>query len=660
MRFPGEKSVCRSGIAAKLTDMKTYLNQKSGFFSKDINLFSAENIAGSFVFLTFFAIYAKTLCPTVFWWDSGEFIANIAILGIPHRPGFPIYVLLGKVFSLLPLGSFAYRINLLSDVFASASLTIFYKLFLEAARLFFPEMAERKGMLLFSALCFVLIPGFTYTFWIQAVRAEVYSLNILFFSLLMLSAILYLRDRKLKWIYLFFFLSGLGLGNHHLSLLSSLPALLFLIVFGQRSSTGDYNSSVIHHSSLVINIRRLPWYFLFFLLGLSIYLYLPMRSMSHPVLAWGETKSLYSSASSVFAFDTLKHFDFGFLANITTRLFQIFSFLSDQLTLLCFGLGLIGLFLLFRYNRRMLIFLVLLIAGNFAVVIFMTTEFIPTNPDLHGYLIFSVLAFALCDGLALLLILNHIHHSSSVVRYSLMFLFGALPLFLLFKSYPQADLSGNRMAYDYGWSAICNLDSNSVLFADNVNLNFILRELQYAEKLRPDITVIDRGLLSFDWYVEQKRGELKDLFSGLPENLRGEPVFRKILERCLESSRPTYMEFTERDSGLVNRLLPSGYVFRVSPVNIDRITDQDLTHQNIWDTHGPFRMESKVFQKDWDAQRVFALSFYRLGLFYEWKGMFSRALDEFYRVRKVDPENEELIQKTKQLEALQVKPDSIS
>ena len=623
-------------------------------------LFNIENIVGLFVFVSFLAVYVKTLCPAVFWWDSGELIANIAVLGIPHRPGFPIYVLLGKFFSLLSGGNFAFRVNLLSAVFASASLIIFYKVFIKAACLFFPGMAKRKGLLLFSALSFVFISGFTFTFWIQAVRAEVYSLNICFFSLLLLLVMLYLRDRKLKWIYLFFFLSGLGLGNHHLSLLSSLPALLFLIVFGQHANTADYSSSVIHHSSLIINIRRLPWYFLFFLLGLSIYLYLLVRSMSHPVLAWGETKSLYSSASSVFAFDTLKHFDFGFLANITTRLFQIFSFLSDQMTLLCFGLGLVGLFLLFRYNRRMLIFLVLLIAGNFAVVIFMTTEFIPTNPDLHGYLIFSVLAFALCDGLAILLILNHIGHSLSAVRYPLMFLFGILPLILLLRNYPKADLSGNRIAYDYGWSVMAGLDPGSVVFSDNVNLNFILRELQYVEKLRPDITVIDRGLLGFDWYVEQKRAELKDLFSGLPENLTGEPAFRKLLERCLESGRPTYMEFTERDSSLVNRLLPSGYVFRVSPLNIDRITDQYLTHQNIWDTHGPFRMESRVFQKDWDAQRVFALSFYRLGLFYEWKGMFSMALDEFYRVRKVDPENEELIQRTKQLETMQVKLDSLS
>jgi hypothetical protein len=640
--------------------MKTIPGQKSDFYPKNLNIISAENIAGFFVFLTFFLIYIKTLCPTVFWWDSGEFIANIAVLGIPHRPGFPIYMLLGKFFSLLPGGSFAFRVNLLSAVFASASLTIFFKSFLEAARLFFPETAKRKGILLFSALFFVLISGFTYTFWIQAVRAEVYSLNILFFSLLLLSAILYLRNRKLKWIYFFCFLSGLGLGNHHLSLLSSLPALLFLIGFGRNRNPAVGSSSVIHRSSWFMQLKSLPWHFLFFLLGLSIYLYLPVRSISHPVLAWGETTSLYSSASSVFAFDTLRHFDFSFLANITARVFQIFTFLSDQLTLACFGLGLMGLLLLFRYHRRILIFLVLLIAGNFAVVIFMTTDFIPTNPDLHGYLIFSVMGFALCGSLAILLILNHWGHVLSAFRYPLMLLFGSLPLILLLRNYPKADLSGNRMAYDYGWSVIADLDPGSILFSDNVNLNFILRELQYVEKLRTDITVIDRGLLSYDWYVGQKRAEWKDMFSGIPENMRGEGVFRKLLERCLESNLPTYMEFTERDSGLVNRLLPSGYVFRVSSAAINRITDQDLARQNAWDVRGPFQIDSKIFQKDWDAQRVFALSFYRLGLFYEWKGMFSRALDEFSRVRKVDPENEELILKTKQLETMQAKPDSLS
>ncbi len=618
-------------------------------------LFTTENALCASVFLFFFAVYTITLCPTVFWWDSGELIANIAVLGIPHRPSFPIYVLLGKLFSFLPFWSFALKVNFLSGLFASFSLAIFCKIFLKSANLFFPEMAKKRGLVLASGFFFLLVFGFTYSFWIQAVRAEVYSLNVLFFSLLLFSSILYLKDGKLKYIYLFFFLLGLGLGNHHLSLLSSTPALFFLLL-----CSSAHNESVIRHSSFVINLKRSLLCTLLFLFGLSIYLYLPIRSLSQPTLAWGEVKSISSSANSIFALDTIKNLNLEFLSDITTTMSQILLLISDQLTLLCFTISLLGLFLLFRHNRKLLTFLLLLIGGNCAVVIFMTTEFISTNPDLHGYLIFSIFALAFSYGIGVFFILNNIRHSSwfdfahhkSAIRHLFLIVFGAISLIPMFKHYPEANLSNNRIAHNYGLSVISDLDSNSVVFADNVNLNFILRELRYAEGLRKDVTVLDRGLLSFNWYVTQKRNEQKVLFSGIPGSLIGEPLFEALLKRCQDSEKPTYIEFTERDSNLVNHLIPRGYVFKISKTRIGQLSERVLLSQKRWEHDGPFDPQDEVFQRDWDTKRVFALSFYRLGLFYEWKGMTSFALEKFAQVRKIDPGNKELILKIEHLETI--------
>jgi len=184
-------------------------------------------------------------------------------------------------------------------------------------------------------------------------------------------------------------------------------------------------------------------------------------------------------------------------------------------------------------------------------------------------------------------------------------------------------------------------------------LNFILRELCYAEGIREDVTILDRGLLSFNWYVNQKRKEQKILFSGIPGNLIGEPLFEVLLKRCQDSDKPTYIEFTERDSSLVNHLTPRGYVFKVSKTQIAQLSEKDLLSQKRWDYDGPFDPQEEVFQRDPDAQRVFALSFYRLGLFYQWKGMTSYALDKFAQVRKIDPENKELILKIEHLETIQ-------
>jgi hypothetical protein len=607
-----------------------------------------ENALCSAVFLLSFALYAKTICPAVFWWDSGELIANVAVLGIPHRPGFPIYVLLGRLFSFLPVWSLALRVNLLSSFAASLSLAILCKAFLRSIDVFLPETGRERGSVLVSSLSFVLVSGFTYSFWIQAVRAEVYSLNVLFFSLLLLLSMLYLKNQRSRYVHLFFFLFGLGLANHHLSLLSAAPAFLLLFL------TSDSRS--------FLNLRRVPFYLLFWLLGLSVYAYLPIRSLSDTPLAWGQMESVSSSASSVFALDAVAHLNLDFLANVTTELSQIASLIFHQLTLLPFAVSLVGFGLLLRNSRRILAFLLVLLAVNCGVVVFITTDLISTNPDLHGYLIFSILALAFSYGVGILMLLNRARHSSSLIRHLLPITFGVVSLFPLVRHYAEADLSGNRIAHDYGLSVIADLDSNSVVFLDNVNLNFILRELRYGEGIRKDLLIFDRGLLTFDWYAAHKRRRETSLFSGIPENLKGDPLFGALMTRSLNLGKPTYIEFTERDAGLVNHLFPRGYLFRVNETPVGELTGKDLAYQSRWDESNPFRIclpgdpidpKNEAFKRDPDAQRVFALSFYRLGLFYEMKGLTSLALEKFEPVARLDPANDELRLKIQHLETIQ-------
>jgi hypothetical protein len=670
--------------------------------------FLSKKFWGLFLFSFFLLIYVFTLCPTVFWWDSGEFIANIAVLGIPHRPGFPIYILLGKFFSFLPFFNLALQINFLSALFSSFSLLVFYFAFFEILDVIqnnrlhpphpnplpqgerelhgipphgerefhgtfpqwirqahhkrkseYPNLSDspplfshgnvkKKIRAIFSASAFLLVLSFSYSFWIQAVRAEVYSLNIFFFALLLYFSLRYLRTRYLKYICLFFFFLGLGLGNHHLSLLSTTPALFFLLL-----CPSAHNESVIRHSSFVINLKRFASYVLFFLLGLSIYLYLPIRSLSNPILAWGNTQSLSGSASSVFAIESLKRLNLNFLSNIGDKIWGLIYLFYDQLTLMCFLISLLGMIFLAKHGKRLLLFLLLLIAGNCASVIFMTTEFISTNPDLHGYLLFSLFSLAFLYGLAIFFITDQVRNRSFVIRHSSFIIFLLISFVPLFKHFAYANLSNNRIAHNYGYNAIHHLDSNSVLFVDNVNLSFILRELQFGENMRRDVKVIERGLLSFDWYADQKRKELKDLFSDIPTYLSGDALFYALLKPCLDRNISTYMEFTERDSNLVKDLIPWGYVFKLSKKRIDKIPEETLLSQKKWEKSGFSDLNDDNFQRDWDAQRVFALSLYRLGLFYEKRGLFSCALDKFEQLRKIDPQNQELIAKIDELKKAQ-------
>ena len=106
------------------------------------------NICGILIFFTNFFVYLKTLTPTVYVGDSGELIAAAASLGIPHPPGYPLFVYLGKLFCLIfPFGSIAFRLNLMSAFFAAAAALVYFSSvnFLKIASSFSQNNPQKKA-----------------------------------------------------------------------------------------------------------------------------------------------------------------------------------------------------------------------------------------------------------------------------------------------------------------------------------------------------------------------------------------------------------------------------------------------------------------------------------------------------------------------------------
>ncbi|HTO91269.1 MAG TPA: DUF2723 domain-containing protein [Candidatus Sulfotelmatobacter sp.] len=154
------------------------------------------------VFLLAACIYLITLTPTVPFWDSGEFIAVSAILGIPHPPGTPFYVLIGRLASLVPIGSIAQRLNGLSAIASSLAAMITYLVNLRLIRLAMrrsrPAKASEKAGLTtpvveagggtplpyeqewiaqIGAVLGAAMLLFSDNFWENAIEAEVYSMS---------------------------------------------------------------------------------------------------------------------------------------------------------------------------------------------------------------------------------------------------------------------------------------------------------------------------------------------------------------------------------------------------------------------------------------------------------------------------------------------------
>ena len=151
------------------------------------------------------ALYLRTLLPSVGQADTFEFQVVVPRLAVAHPTGYPLYVLLGKLFTLLPVGNVAWRMNLASAVYATAAVLVLYALLLRLAAprqdLARPgrrqaHSARRTGQTTtrwLPAFVAALAFAFSSTFWSQAVIAEVYTLHNL-----LVAAILWLLLSRIK------------------------------------------------------------------------------------------------------------------------------------------------------------------------------------------------------------------------------------------------------------------------------------------------------------------------------------------------------------------------------------------------------------------------------------------------------------------------------
>jgi hypothetical protein len=213
--------------------------------------------------LVCFLFYLKTLAPTVLYYDPSKLPDSVVLqiqavlLGIPHTTGYPTWVMLAHLFTYLPLGDPAYRVNLSSAVFAAATNFLVYLVCLRLTRRTVPSCV--------AALLF----GLSRDFWSQAVIAEVYTLNTLFVALVIFLLLLWRYAGDDRYLLLACFSMGLSLTNHLTSGLLLPAGLLFVGLVDRRK---------------LIDLRLMLKGAALFLVALTPYLYLPIRAATNPPL----------------------------------------------------------------------------------------------------------------------------------------------------------------------------------------------------------------------------------------------------------------------------------------------------------------------------------------------------------------------------------------
>jgi hypothetical protein len=231
---------------------------------KEIRLTPPDHRAcGALVGLLCAGLYLRTLAPTALWYDMAEMAAAAHHLGIAHNTGYPLYVLLGKLFTFLPVGDIAYRVHLMSAAFAAGTVMVVFFIVWDLTRC-------RIAACLSS-----LTLGVSSTLWANATLAESYDLNAFLTASLTYLMLKWQRTGRRGPLLGAFCLLGLGMGNHHLIQFFGPAMVAYWLMVNRRGE------------------RRSPWLdvglsFALFLVGFAINLYLPIRAAQKPVMMWAD------------------------------------------------------------------------------------------------------------------------------------------------------------------------------------------------------------------------------------------------------------------------------------------------------------------------------------------------------------------------------------
>jgi hypothetical protein len=519
---------------------------------------------GPAVFFFSFFVYLITLAPEVTFWDSGELIFGAVTLGIPHPPGYPMFSMLGRAFSLLPFGSAAYRINLMSAFFAASTVYLLYRVVRDIG-------AGSTGASLIAASASL---GFAFYrfFWAEAVVAEVYTINT--FLIIAAANLLfrYDRDKDVASLHASSFLLGLALANHQ-SVMFILPVYLVYFLFSGQ----NYRKPEVIAVSLSL-----------FLLAFSVVIYLPVRDVAgHLALDIGDPRFLHDFVW-VMKWDTYYALVKAVAGN-----------LSRHFTLAWLAAGVFAAavcFFVVRHFRKDGFMLFMVFSALFSYAAIMALTFGAEGIEkmgLKGKFFIPAVLLAV-PVLARIFIRAWDARPKSgaaraVVTAVLVLMLAAIPAWGLASNYKEVDNSRNFFAYDFATNTLKSVRQDAALFAWGDNGVFPVWYLQGFERFRDDVLFVHTELLTYEWYMSdiQKRMFNKYGIAFVPRARLGQ-LDKNVagMRARLQEKTPVYFDFSAmmRLSIPVDSLTPQGLV-HLDPSHPGR------AYEEIWDkyvTRGAF------------------------------------------------------------------------
>jgi hypothetical protein len=597
-----------------------------------------------FAILTFivsFTVYIFTAAPEVTFTDSGELAAVCVTLGIPHPTGYPLFVILGHAWSLLPLPiSEIYSLNIFAGFLTSLSAVFFlfnvYRIIYNVEKQNDKQLSNRS--LVIIAFVSSLIYSFATTIWAQGVALEVYSLQLLIFNLIiheLLCASTKVKKRE-KHYFMAALLIGLGFSNHMTTLLT-LPAVFFL--FFRNPSNGR---EFISNKFALLSLLTIP-----FIIGLSLYLYLPLHSATIPEFNWGWVSRGWDK----------------FLYHVQGKQYQIWMFSDSEaigknfnkfIALFPYQIGwigivpfLLGIYELFKRSKKLLVFLLLLI------IICLAYSLNYSIHDIEAYFSLAIIAIVLLTAVGI--------YAIAKINLKYAAIFFTIPVISLIINYSENNRSDEYLVPEYTRIMIENLEENAIIVSSQWDYwCSAFWYYQRVEDYRRDVVLIEHELLRRTWFpdqlsrwypetilpcqnsIDQYMEELEKFESGKKYSNMIQSYFVNMINCFIDThfgERPIYvtLDVIQKEPDIARNYLkiPVGFAFRLEKeqkpytVSVDNIqTDKFISS-----------LEGKQSHLVEGIRELFSLNISIIGNYALNTNQLDVAREAFEMALKVNPEN---------------------
>ncbi|MFQ5589189.1 MAG: protein O-mannosyl-transferase family [Nitrospiria bacterium] len=574
------------------------------------------------IFFTSFSVYLFTALPSIYWRDAPEFQAIGFLVDIAHPAGSPLYALVAKLFTFIPLGSIAFKVTLVSSFFGALIPVItYFTIFSILTRLsaHTDEKERHSQWIPIIALMTTLVFLFSNALWENATVPEVYTFQHFFTALFIL---IFLKTEHLlsqskdkdiqvfRYFALLLFLLGLSLGAHAILVLY-VPFLFLWVYFGwlRQSTFNTFKTCTILS--------------FFFLIGFSVYLYLPIRSAQDPYYDWGNPETIENLLIHT---SDRKDAAYHFMVpqNVMPLQLSMYSrFYIEDFSWIGIILGFTGFFyLFFRKEKRLLLFLLILFLPPFLFFIRYWGE---TSAFISNLLIFDLFV-----GIGFWAVYTTAPRFFEQKQINITYLrFGVvlvlLQMVLLVSHHFQENRNSNYWKTRLVTKNLLNdLPPNAIVVSTLTW--FMLSYLQQAEGYRPDVSIVSlSSFLAPDFFSKLNQAKFQNII--IPDNTSSSKTFGSAFLSENVHAYPIYWETAGMHDYLVEKyLIPEGFFLRVGsePAEIDQ-TDMQAYFKKLGN-----QIQVEHISEDREERLLFAEVLAGLGNFFMTRQAYKIARDHFH------------------------------